>query len=216
MGEVASTCWNSTPSSQIGIDCIESNHGRILEYADVTLEISDYSARVIRELYTHIIGTSRVQQSTRYVNCSDFNYYIPEAFYKNDKVLTKYKLLMKDITKSYDWFISMGIKKEDVANILPLGMHTKIVLKINARALLHMSENRECTRAYKEYRDLMKEIKETLSGINNEWKTIVSYMKPVCEVLGYCREKRSCGKYSSRKEVINEDIFGGKNDQSNI
>jgi len=28
MGEVASTCWNSTPSPQIGIDCIEANHGR--------------------------------------------------------------------------------------------------------------------------------------------------------------------------------------------
>jgi thymidylate synthase (FAD) len=198
MGEVASTCWNSTPTPQIGIDCIESNHRRILEYADVTLEIDGYSTRVIRELYTHIIGVSRVQQSTRYINCSDFKYYTPESIKKDDKILAKYKFLMKEIANSYDWFIKMGIKKEDVANILPLGMNSKIVLKMNARALLHMSENRECVRAYKEFRALMQEIKDTLSALNDEWKTVVNYMKPSCEVLGYCREKNSCGKYSKK------------------
>ena len=28
MGECASYCWGSAPSTQIGIDCIESGHGR--------------------------------------------------------------------------------------------------------------------------------------------------------------------------------------------
>lgn len=202
MGEVASICWNSTPSPQIGIDCIESNHGRILEYADVVIEIDGYSSRMIRELYTHIIGVSRVQQSTRYINCADFDYYIPESIQKNDKILFKYKSLMKEIADSYDWFIKMGIKKEDVANILPLGMHSKIVLKINARALLHMSENRECLRAYKEFREFMDELKHVLTGLNAEWNVIVNYMKPSCETLGYCREKHSCGRFP-RKEELN-------------
>ena len=50
MGECASYCWNSKPSAKIGADCIESDHGRVLEYADVTVEISGYSARCIREI----------------------------------------------------------------------------------------------------------------------------------------------------------------------
>ena len=83
MCEVASKCWNSTPSPRIGIECIENNHGRILEYPDVTVEISEYSARVIREIYTHIIGTSRVQESTRYVDKGNFDYYIPEKIQNN-------------------------------------------------------------------------------------------------------------------------------------
>jgi thymidylate synthase (FAD) len=200
MGECASRCWNSKPSPRIGIECIENNHGRILEYPDVTIEISEYSARVLREIYTHIVGTSRVQESTRYVDCKDFNYYIPESISKNTELLYMYKELMADISDVYDYFIKRGIKKEDVANILPLGMHSKMVLKINVRALLHMSEVRECTRAYKEYREFMEELKYVLSMINDEWKTIVSYMKPKCEILGYCNEKFSCGKYPKKEE----------------
>jgi len=50
MGVAASECWNSKPSSQIGIDCIESGHGRVLEYPEVTFVTDGYSARVIREI----------------------------------------------------------------------------------------------------------------------------------------------------------------------
>jgi thymidylate synthase (FAD) len=50
MGECASSCWNSNPSPQIGIDCIESGHGRVLEFADVVVEIDGYSARCVREI----------------------------------------------------------------------------------------------------------------------------------------------------------------------
>jgi thymidylate synthase (FAD) len=200
MGECAAKCWNSKPSPKIGIECIENNHGRIMEFADVTIEISQYSSRVLREIYTHIVGTSRVQESTRYVDCKDFNYYIPESISNNPELLYMYENLMSDISDIYDYFIKRGIKKEDVANILPLGMHSKMILKINVRALLHMAEVRMCNRAYKEYRDFMKELIEILSNINDEWKTIISYMKPKCEILGYCNEKFSCGKYPKKEE----------------
>lgn len=200
MGEVASTCWNSKSSPQIGIDCIESGHGRILEYPDVIVSISEYSARTIRQIYTHIIGISRVQESTRYVGYNNFNYIVPESIYKNKLALKKYLKCMQTIKESYIGLKELKIPKEDIANILPLGMTSKIVLKINARAILHMAEIRLCNRAYWEIRRFMEELLGVISRLDDEWLKIVSYAKPKCEILGYCNEKNSCGKYPKNKE----------------
>lgn len=195
MGEVASMCWNSKPSPRIGIDCIESNHGRVLEYADVTIEINGYSNRVIRELFTHHIGVSRLQQSTRYVNMKNFKYYTPPTIKKNELANQVYNETMTNIMESYSHLLRLGIPKEDAANIIPLGCNTKMVLKINARALLHMASVRLCNRALLEYRQLMSELLTVVADIDSEWSKIVSYAKPKCEIQGYCDEKNSCGKY---------------------
>ena len=198
MGECASACWGSTPSSQIGIDCIDSGHHRVLEYPDVTLVISEYSARVIREIYTHIIGTTRLQASTRYIKYGEFDYITPESVAKNTLALAIYQKIMIAIQNAYKELEDLGIPKEDTANVLPLGMESKIVLKINARAILHMAEVRECNRAYWEFRKFMKELHSVLGSLDEEWNTIMNYAKPKCEVLGYCNEKNSCGRYLNK------------------
>jgi len=202
MGEAASRCWNSKPSPRIGIKCIENGHGRVLEYPDVIVEISGYSARVIRELYTHIVGTSRLQQSTRYVDVSNFDYYTPDTIKNNPKAKEIYDNTMQSIMKAYRQLRELQIPKEDCANLLPIGSHTKMVLKINARAILHMAEVRLCNRAYKEYRKLMRELLDTIAKLDDEWTKIISYAKPKCEVMGYCTEKYSCGKYPKKEDVI--------------
>jgi thymidylate synthase (FAD) len=198
MGECASACWNSKPSPQIGIDCIESGHNRVLEYPDVIVEISGYSARVIREIYTHIIGTTRLQSSTRYIEYGEFDYITPKSIAKNILALSVYQRIMLTIQDAYRELENLNIPKEDIANILPLGMESKIVLKINARAILHMAEERECNRAYWEFRDFMKEFKNVLDDIDKEWSKIINYAKPKCEVYGYCKEKNSCGRYANK------------------
>ncbi len=196
MGQCASSCWNSNPSSQIGIDCIESNHGRVLEYPDVIVEISGYSARVIREIYTHIVGTSRLQASTRYIEYGNFNYIVPDSIQKNYLAFKEYLSCIQKIKETYLVLQQFDIPKEDIANVLPLGMESKMVLKINARAILHMAELRLCNKAHWEYRKFMRELLDTLSKLDEEWATIVSYAKPKCEIYGFCNEKNSCGKFS--------------------
>jgi thymidylate synthase (FAD) len=85
--------------------------------------------------------------------------------------------------------------KEDVANILPLGMETVVMDKRNARNLVEMSHQRLCSRAYWEYRMLMHDIMKALSEYSPQWKFIVdNYMKPKCDVYGYCTEHNSCGR----------------------
>ena len=84
MGERAGICWgadisNAEKNYQRGLDCIKSGHGRVMEYVNVEMVLDGYSARVIREWYTHIGGApTRLQESTRYIDCENFNYIIPK------------------------------------------------------------------------------------------------------------------------------------------
>ena len=179
---------NEDKNYKRGLDCILSNHGRTLEYVNVEMIIDGYSARVIREWYTHIGGApTRLQASTRYINYQDFNYVVPHKIANNEAANAIYTNIMKTISDGCKSLEDMGIPREDVGMLLPLGMATRIVDKRNLRNLVDMSNNRMCTRAYWEYRQIMIDLCEELSIYSHEWKTLIELLfKPKWEKLGYC------------------------------
>lgn len=200
IGERAGICWGTDITSPAknfkrGIECLDANHGRTLEFVNIETVIEDYSARVIREWYTHIGGApTRLQASTRYVNYGEFDYYTPASIQDNEHAKIQYDECMKEIQKAYANLQRLHVPKEDIANILPLGMMTKIVDKRNLRNLIDMAHQRMCTRAYVEYRDLFDELCDALANYSNEWAFIVAkYFVPKCEVTGFCTETYSCG-----------------------
>lgn len=199
MGQRAGICTeaditDSEKNYKRGIDCIESNHGRCKEFPDVHLIIEGYSARVIREWYTHIGGMpTRLQESTRYVGYNNFDYVTPSSVKNNseaEKIFIETMFLLRENASKLR---ALGIPKEDVAMIYPLGMTTKIVDKRNLRNYIDMSRNRECSRAYWEFRELFNDIKTALSEYSDEWKEVINLtFMPKCKYLGFCPEKRSC------------------------
>ena len=206
IGQCVGNCYGSDTSDPVknfkrGKQCIDDGHGRVLEYPSVILELDEYSIKVVREFYTHIGGSpTRTQESTRYVNMKERGYFTPPKINFDDKASMIYNYTMHVIWDSYERLVEMGIPKEDASMILPLGMHTKFVVKMNARQLLNMANVRMCTRAYHEYRKLMNEIKSKLSVLDTEWAIIASMMQPKCEVVGYCEEHHSCGKKPKKDE----------------
>lgn len=202
IGEYAGICWNSDNTDMDkniarAKSCIKSGHGRVLEYVDVEFVVSEISARCARELYTHIGGSpTRLQESTRYVNCEKFGYYIPSM---TEEAKAVYEDAMNNIKASYGKLLGLGVSKEDAANILPLGMHTKVVMKCNLRMLENLMNQRLCSRAYKEMRLFANELKSVLSELNEEWKWIADNLfVPKCEKFGYCVEERCCGRKQKR------------------
>ena len=200
MGFCAGVCWGADVSDdqknyERGLQCIKNGHGRVMEYANVEIILEDFSARVIREWYTHIGGApSRLQESTRYVDCANFKYVVPPTIYHNAKACRVYMDIMSNIQSGYKALEKLGTPKEDAAMILPLGMTTKIIDKRNARSLMDMSRQRMCSRAYHEYRKMFSDICAALSEYSEEWKTIVDNLfYPKCALYGYCTEKNSCG-----------------------
>lgn len=212
IGKRAGICWGADISDdeknyKRGLECINNNHGRTLEFANVEAVLDGWSARVIREWYTHIGGApTRLQASTRYINYSnDFDYVIPSKIANNKDALTIYEETMNLIKEAASALENkIGIPREDVANLFPLGMHTKMVDKRNLRNLIDMSRQRECTRAYWEYRKLFKTYADELRKIDDEWAYIVdNYFMPKCEMLGYCPEKYSCGRKPKKQSEVN-------------
>lgn len=203
-----------------GLACIESGHGRALEYAAVDVEVSGYSARCIREVYTHIVGTTRLQESTRYIDMSDFGYFMPDSIRNNPRAHMLYVNLMDTVKATYEQLRDIDIPVEDCANTLPIAYNTRITFKINVRSLLHLAEERSCSRAYHEIRDFVNEFKKVLYSYGNnacesEWKEIALMMRPKCENLGYCPEKKGCGRWPSKdeaKKVLLDFAMGNKKD----
>lgn len=202
MGQRAGVCWGADITDKEknykrGLDCLNSGHGRVMEYVNVELILDGYSARVIREWYTHIGGApTRLQASTRYIKYEDFKYVTPHTVEKNPEAKAIYEEMMGNIASSCKKLEEeLGIPREDAAMLLPLGMETKIVDKRNLRNLVEMSHQRMCTRAFWEYRELMRDLCEALKAYSEEWAYLVdNYFMPKCEVTGFCTEKKSCGR----------------------
>lgn len=205
IGERAGICWNADISNheknyKRGMDCILANHGRTLEFVNVEMIIDGYSAKVIREFYTHIGGSpSRLQASTRYINYSKgdgFSYTTPPSIEKNEDALSEWKSFMSGINFEIQNLINKhNIPVEDATMLLPLAYSTKMVDKRNLRSFVDMSHQRMCTRAYWEYRILFNDICNALREYSDEWKWIVDNLfMPKCEQFGYCTEKKSCGR----------------------
>lgn len=208
IGEFAGACWRADTTDPIknykrGIDCIKSDHGRTLEFPDVYAIFDGYSARVIREWYTHIGGApTRLQESTRHVNYNNFEYFIPPSIEANEDALTLYKSMMTMIGNVASWLqTEYEIPREDTANLLPLGMMTHFVDKRNARNIVDMSHQRLCSRAYHEFRKLFKEYLDALRKYSPEWEEFIELtMKPKCELYGHCPENNSCGYMEKKNE----------------
>lgn len=203
IGREAGVCWGANTTDawknyQRGLKCIKSGHGRTLEFPDVYMILEDYSARVIREFYTHIGGApTRLQASTRYIDYEHgFDYIIPPSIADDEAKLTVYEKTMEDIKSGLKFLDKIGVPREDSALLLPLGMTTRVVVKINARTLTDMSRQRMCNRAYWEYRELFGSIKRALSNYSDEWKIYCDLcFMPKCEFYGWCPEEKGCGRF---------------------
>lgn len=213
VGQMSGICWGADTSNneknfKRGLECLRNNHGRTLEFPQIYIVLDGWSARVIREFYTHIAGgPTRLQASTRYIDYKNFKYLSPKSIENNYDAKDAYDGTMEEIAMSLDYLTNnCGISKEDAANLLPLGMETKIVVRTNLRHLIDMSRVRLCNRAYWEFRELFKSIMEALSIYSDEWKYLIEEEKifaPKCEVMGYCNEKYSCGRAMKKEEFDN-------------
>ena len=202
IGQRAGVCWGADTSDPAknykrGMDCIESGHCRTLEFVNVEMILDGYSARVMREWYTHIGGApTRLQASTRYIDYGDFDYVTPESINSDSLSRAFYGNAMHIIRSAITKMVEQGIPREDAALLLPLGMTTRVVDKRNLRNLIDMSRQRMCERAYWEFREMFDDIYKALWAYSGEWATICeTQFHAKCEPMGRCPEKHGCGRW---------------------
>ena len=215
IGYNAGVCWgapldDAEKNKKRAISCIKAGHGRVMEFVEVEVVVSGISARCAREIYTHIAGVTRLQASTRYISEeTGFGYYTPPKIAAQPETEMPYTLGMQQIQDSYNTLLERGITKEDAANLLPLGMNTKMVWKINLRSLVNFMSKRLCTRALREIREFAIDLKNQLAEIDDEWAWIANALfVPQCEIYKYrnenlvfCPEQQCCGKHKKIEDI---------------
>ncbi|MDD4784884.1 MAG: FAD-dependent thymidylate synthase [Candidatus Shapirobacteria bacterium] len=175
-----------------------SGHTSTLEHASFTFAVEGVSRVTEIQLVRHRIGCSYSIQSGRYVKRGEAQYVIPPVILNGDKkVLKKIKKHFENTQKLYNELLDLGIKAEDARYLQPQSLKTKIVVTMDARALLHFLTLRCCRRAQWEIQALAREM---LRVVKKKAPILFENAGPSCVSQGICFEgDMSCGLWKTIK-----------------
>ena len=114
----------------------------------------------------------------------------PIKIAQNSDAHSIYDMTMRYISQAYDNLIKLGILPEDARSVLPNSCCTNINMTLNLRELIHLCEERLCTHAQLEIRQMCNNIKKCVVE-QEEW--LNEYLQPKCIRVGKCTEHKSCG-----------------------
>lgn len=204
--KAASTCYDSKPSPEgkIMMACYRNGHHSVLEHVSFTYQVTGVSRALLAQLTRHRIVSFSVR-SQRYCAEDGFGYVTPETIRKNEKALRIYDQIMDNITSAYTLLTALNIPKEDARFILPNACETVITFTCNLRELIHICNERLCSRAQWEIRAMVKAMVNETVKVFPEVKDM---LVPKCEMnkqLPFCPEEQCCGRHKRLKEVYNHE-----------
>lgn len=177
---------------------LSSGHESVAENATFTFSVEGISRVTEIQLVRHRIGASYAIQSGRYCSRDPTNYVMPESVLEDADDLLAQRII--DYNRALilldDCMVEMGISAEDRRYFYPQGLKTNIVVTVNARALLHMASERQCARAQKETHEMVTEMIRLAKEVA---PTLFENAGPKCMRLGYCPERKGCGRYPPKE-----------------
>ena len=207
--EAACNCYDSKPTGgKIMKSCYKSGHHAVLEFADFTFHISGVSRALTHQLVRHRLA-SYAQRSQRFCGENNFGYVIPPSIERNKEAKDTFVALMGYIGMQYDRLQKAGIPNEDARYVLPNACETTIEVKMNGRALIHFFNERLCTRAQWEIRQMAILMKKCVEEYNDQCAEFAKLFVPKCEShLGtpFCTEHSTCGRHPLLKYIYSNYI----------
>lgn len=152
--EIASICYASRPKDHLKLvkHLYYSGHHSVMEHIYFTFKIEGISRACSHQLVRHRM-CSFTQRSQRYCDENGFMFVAPptidEVRFKND---------MEDVEDFYRSYQRKGVPNEDARYVLPNACATDLYLSCNLRELIHICNERLCSRAQWEIRNLVKEM----------------------------------------------------------
>lgn len=201
--EAACNCYNSEPTGgKIMKACYKSGHHSVLEFCDFTFHIEGVSRALTHQLVRHRLA-SYAQRSQRYCGEGNFDYVMPRTIKNNPEAEHTFSALMGYINMQYEKLQKLGIPNEDARYVLPNACNTAIEVKMNFRTLIHFMNERLCTRAQWEIRQMALEMKKCIEA---EYPELAVYLVPKCEAhgkdLAFCTEHSSCGRAPKLENIM--------------
>ena len=206
--EAASTCYNSeaTGDGKIMNHCIKSGHTSVTEFCDFTFHIEGVSRALSHQLVRHRMA-SYAQRSQRYCSEDGFEYVKPKTVKTDSPAEVIYDKAMDYLANTYKLLQELGIPNEDARMVLPNACETQIEVKMNLRALMNFMNERLCSCAQWEIRELAMKMRNV---IIEKVPELAKYLVPKCEKFGkefgFCNESKSrtCGRHPRLEEIFED------------
>lgn len=192
----ASNCYDSTPSpdGRIMKACYKSGHHSVLEFCQMHFHIEGVSRSLLAQLTRHRTFSFAVR-SQRYVKENNFEYVMPKSIANNEFCSIVYKMFHERVQQTYDKLLECDIPAEDARYILPNSCYTVVDVSCDLRNFIHFCNERLCTRAQWEIRELAQQMRDLVV-----WREplFADFLVPKCEKdkdKPFCPEHKSCGRH---------------------
>jgi thymidylate synthase (FAD) len=186
IAKIASICYDSDPKDPLKLvkHLYKNGHHSVMEHIYFTFKIEGISRACSHQLVRHR-HCSFTQRSQRY--CSEDGFGAVRPYSLDDGFM--------DYMREVDWYYKTlqenGVPNEDARYILPNACETSLYLSCNLRELIHVANERLCTRAQWEIRELVEQM--------------VSLVDPALQFM-------LVPKCKSGRIICNSPCKGGKNE----
>lgn len=156
--QIASICYDSNPKDPMKLvkHLYRNGHHSVFEHIYFTFHIDGISRACSHQLVRHR-HCSFTQRSQRYCSEDGFEHVCPRSIEEIDP-FRNYQALMNTVTRHYEELQALGVPNEDARYLLPNACDTSLYLSCNLRELIHIANERLCTRAQWEIRELVKQM----------------------------------------------------------
>ena len=155
---IASICYDSNPKNPLGLvkHLYKNGHHSVFEHIYFTFKIEGISRACSHQLVRHR-HCSFTQRSQRYCSENGFEYLTPQSV-DDASYAGSYAFAMFEINSYYEMLQANKVPSEDARYVLPNACTTDLYLSCNLRELIHIANERLCSRAQWEIRELVKEM----------------------------------------------------------
>lgn len=159
--------WEEFPGEEAALKLVRkvlgSGHWSVTRGTHYTFSITGVSRACSHQLVRHTIGVSWEQQSQRYVEVRDKDWYVTPAHWPTD-IETWYGHIYKEAVlhtmEAYQQLLALGVDKEDARLVLPNATRTNLIGTFSFEALHNFLSQRLCTLAQWEIRDVAKQMRK--------------------------------------------------------
>ena len=160
ISKIASICYDSDPKNPLGLvkHLYKNGHHSVFEHIYFTFKIEGISRACSHQLVRHR-HCSFTQRSQRYCSEDGFGAVRPDSM---DEGFFDY---MREVDWYYKTLQERGVPNEDARYVLPNACETSLYLSCNLRELIHIANERLCTRAQWEIRELVKQMVDLVDPV---------------------------------------------------
>ncbi len=167
---------------------LATGHASPLEQVWFEFGISGVTRAFSHQFVRHHIGISFEQQSQRYVTYKDgtYPYTVPPSVDRAGKA-DAFNRAIEAAGAAYLELIEAGVPAEDARFLLPNATNTNFKVSVNYLELMHIADQRLCTRAQWEFRKVVALMR---AEVKRQFPYLATYLQPKCGEfrLGYCDE----------------------------